>query len=788
MPEQDQPSTLPLVFLVNDDPLQLKRVAALLRRHGLDLRPFRGAEPALEALKGGATPRLIITDLYMPGLDGWRFCRLLRSPEFAAFNAIPILLMSATYAGDEADRLAAELGAEAFLPVPLDGDLLVEQVLGILQGNRPARLPDALIVEDSHSTAAYLKATFQEHGYRAKVVSTLAQARQALGATLYEVALLDYVLPDGHGDAVLDWLRREQPACVCLMMSGVSGPELALDWMKRGAAFFLRKPFEGGELMELVGRARRERALLRVQDILEVRTQELRRSEELFRSLADHSSDGILLIGPDHRVAYASPSFARQLGYTQEEALALVHPGIAAIVHPDDSEDLARQVQATIEQQQEYGKFTYRVQHRRGHYLWWEDSAKFLYDTQGLHLNTHVVCRDITEKRRAEAEEELRVAEAIQVQKMEALGRLAGGVAHDFNNMLCVIIGLSDLLLAKMDPEAPAAGPIQEIYRAANRSADLTRQLLAYARRQPVMPRILDLDEHVAGLVSMLKRLIGEDIQLILAPGASPWLLRMDPSQIDQLLVNLCVNARDAIGGTGRITVATAPWVLREAERADYPELADGDHILLTLGDDGPGMVEEVRARLFEPFFTTKGVGKGTGLGLSTVYGIVRQNGGAIRVDSVVGQGTTFRIMLPRGMAAARPALAAPLPSVASAAQATILVVDDEAAIRAMAARLLQEIGYDVLVAASSSEALKLLQNHPGEIHLLLTDVILTDTNGFNLAKLTRILRPAMRCLFMSGYALGPGDGQPAPSQSFLPKPFSLEHLALAVREALAKG
>ena len=534
-----------------------------------------------------------------------------------------------------------------------------------------------------------------------------------------------------------------------------------------------------------MGRARRERALLRVQDILEVRTQELRQSEELFRSLADHATDGILLLEADQRVAYVSPSYARQLGYAQEEALALVRQGLQALVHPEDREALSRQVQAIIQQQQEYGKFTYRVQHRGGHYLWWEDNAKFIYDAQGAHLKTHVVCRDITEKRQAEDEEEQRLAETTQAQKMEALGRLAGGVAHDFNNMLCVILGLSDLLLSKAEPGCAEAGPLQEIYRAANRSADLTRQLLAYARRQPVTPRLLDLDDHVAGLLSMLKRLIGEDIHLILALGASPWQVRMDPSQVDQLLVNLCVNARDAIQGTGRITVATAPWVLLEAEGAEYPELGAGDHLLLTLGDDGPGMTDAIRSRLFEPFFTTKGVGKGTGLGLATVYGIVRQNGGAIRVDSVLGQGTTFRILLPRDLAAPKPGPEVSLPIQASSAHATILLVDDEAAIRAMATRLLEEIGYEVLVAASSSEAIKVLQTHPGEIQLLLTDVILTDTNGFDLAKLTRILRPTLRCLFMSGYALGAADGQPSPANDFLPKPFSLEALAEAVRAAL---
>ena len=279
MQEPSHEPAAPVVILVNDNALQLKLMVRLLLQEGLAVRDFPGAEAALAAMEAAPPPDLIVTDLYMPGIDGWRFCRLLRSPEFAAYNKVPILVVSATYAGDEPDLIAANLGAEAFLAAPIDGRRFVEQVLGILKGARVPRLPGALVVEDSRSLARHLVKTFQEHGYRADLAQSLAEATEALARNPYEVAVLDYYLPDGLGDSLLDLIQKDQPGCVSLMMTIDPGPELAVAWMKRGAAYYLRKPFKGEYLIELCARARRERALLRVQDILEIRTKELRKSE-----------------------------------------------------------------------------------------------------------------------------------------------------------------------------------------------------------------------------------------------------------------------------------------------------------------------------------------------------------------------------------------------------------------------------------------------------------------------------------------------------------------------------
>ena len=393
--------------------------------------------------------------------------------------------------------------------------------------------------------------------------------------------------------------------------------------------------------------------------------------------------------------------------------------------------------------------------------------------------------RDLTDQKRAEEEGERLQVQMAQTQKMEAIGRLAGGVAHDFNNMLCVIIGLSDLLLAQLDPVDRTYGPIREIFRAANRSAELTRQLLAFARRQVIQPVVLDLNELVEGMMSMLKRLIGEDIELTLAPGPGLWRVKMDPSQLDQILVNLCVNARDAIGGVGRITLETCNVTIAQAGEGTPAELVPGDWVRLTVADTGRGMDEEIRAKLFEPFFTTKEVGKGTGLGLAMVDGIVRQNPGAIQIRSGVGEGTVFMIFLPRALGPVAPRPDGGQGSAAPGHE-TILVVEDEPAILAMAGTLLRQQGYRVLSAAAPGEAVRLAENHPGPIGLLLTDVILPEMNGRDLADTLRAIRPGLRTLFMSGFDAGPTDGHGG--ARYLQKPFSMKALAESVREALDLG
>ena len=400
-----------------------------------------------------------------------------------------------------------------------------------------------------------------------------------------------------------------------------------------------------------------------------------------------------------------------------------------------------------------------------------------------------VMARDITDLKQAEADRDTLQDKLAQVRKMESIGRLAGGVAHDFNNMLCAILGHAELALNVPGSPDPVRDHLDEIRQAGERSADLTRQLLAFARKQTVSPRRIDLNQAVEGMLNMLRRLIGESIRLDWQPGPDAGQVRIDPSQLDQILANLCLNARDAIGDSGTIRIDTAVVSLDAAATPALEGAAPGEYACLTVRDDGTGMDRDTLARIFEPFFTTKEIGKGTGLGLATVYGAVRQNNGFIRVDSAPGRGSAFQVFLPRlapgpGEEKTPPA---PPPPPAAAGHQTVLVVEDDPAILQITARQLESIGYAVLAADSTESGLRLAQTHDGPIALLMTDVVMPGMNGFELAKAVRTVLPNLPCLYMSGYT--PAD-IPDPVASACPgpilqKPFSRDTLANAVRQAL---
>ncbi len=374
---------------------------------------------------------------------------------------------------------------------------------------------------------------------------------------------------------------------------------------------------------------------------------------------------------------------------------------------------------------------------------------------------------------------------------MEAVGRLAGGVAHDFNNMLGVILGYAEMALGKVDPAQPLHADLEEIMNAARRSAAITRQLLAFARKQTIDPKVLDLNETVEGMLKMLRRLIGEDIDLVWLPESGLWPVKMDPTQVEQILANLCVNARDAIAEVGKVTIETENAAFDEAYCADHAGFVPGEYAMLAVSDDGCGMDKETLDQIFEPFFTTKGVGQGTGLGLATVYGIVKQNNGFINVYSEPGKGTTFKIYLPRQ------AVQAVEPQKESRRRDPAKPWRDRAGGggRGLATETRQRgssirLGYTVLTAGTPGKALRLVENYTGEIHLLMTDVILPEMNGRDLAEQIKKIRPAMKCLFMSGYTADviAHRGMLDEGVQFIPKPFSMKDLAAKVRKALEKS
>jgi PAS domain S-box-containing protein len=504
----------------------------------------------------------------------------------------------------------------------------------------------------------------------------------------------------------------------------------------------------------------------------------IRRSEARFRKIVEKAPLPMVITDEGQDVLSYNQKFTEVFGYTeadagtQEQWWELAYPDPEYRKKVRESWDGA--IQKALAENREIAPQEWEPTTRDGVRLTCQFYMVPLGDV-GV-----IIIQNVTEQRRLEAQ-------LHQARKMEAVGRLAGGVAHDFNNMLSIILGNAEMARDDLTPGTPPARCLEEIRKAAERSGNLTRQLLAFARKQTIAPRVLDLNETVSGMLQMLRRLIGEAIELEWRPAPELWRVKVDPSQVDQLLANLCVNARDAISGTGRVVIETRNVPVDEESGRNPPDLVPGDFVRIAVSDDGRGIKREVLDNLFEPFFTTKELGRGTGLGLATVYGIVKQNEGVVNVDSEPGRGATFTVDLPRFREAEGAGAEVDSGRGAPPGHETILLVEDEAPILDMTRMMLERLGYTVLAAAAPAEARRLADAHPGEIHLLLTDVVMPEMSGRELAGRLRERRPGLRRLYMSGYTADviAHHGVLDEGVPFIHKPFSRRELAVKLREAL---
>jgi PAS domain S-box-containing protein len=515
---------------------------------------------------------------------------------------------------------------------------------------------------------------------------------------------------------------------------------------------------------------------------------ELRESESYNKVLFRDSHVALAVIDPaTGRFIDCNQAAVRMYGVVDRAELSLKGPAEMSPPVQNDSRPSDVAAADRIRQALEFGTQVFEWRHQRPDGQLWDAEVHLMSFMHRNRLLLQLSLQDVTDRKQAEADKEKLQFQLLQSQKMESIGRLAGGVAHDFNNMLSVILGHAELVLGQTDPGLPLYSSLQHIREAAERSAELTRQLLAFARKQTVTPKVMDLNQTVEGMLKMLGRLIGEDIDLIWQPGADVGPVNMDRSQIDQLLVNLCVNARDAIGDTGKVTIETSRVVLDAAYCIEHVDCAPGDYVALTVSDNGCGIAPELLPHLFEPFFTTKEMGKGTGLGLATVYGIVKQNNGLVEASSEPGRGTTFRVCLPRHRGKAEQRREGDPAGPAARGSETILVVEDEAMILDIAKTMLALQGYTVLAAATPGAAIRLAREHAGEIHLLITDVVMPEMNGRELAKKLLSLYPGLKRLFMSGYTANviAHHGVLDEGVHFMQKPFTLADLVAKVRESL---
>ncbi|RJQ45789.1 MAG: PAS domain S-box protein [Gaiellales bacterium] len=521
-----------------------------------------------------------------------------------------------------------------------------------------------------------------------------------------------------------------------------------------------------------------------IRDITERKRAEeaLRESESKFRRLFDLLSDGIFILDMEGGFIDVNRTAHERLGYTKEEMLAR---RVSDIVPPE----IGARTPERIRQIRENGQAIFESAHIRkdGSAMPVEVNAR-LIDYYGKPSMFSVI-RDITERKLAGEEQERLREQLARAQRMESVGRLAGGVAHDFNNMLGVIMGHAEIAKARFDPSDPTFHDLEEVYNAAQRSADLTRQLLAFARRQATSPRVIRLDETVGSMLGMLRRMIGEEIELELEAAPDLWLVRIDPSQVDQIMANLLVNARDAIEGAGKISMSIDNSEVDEATAAGKVGFAAGEYVRISVSDDGRGIDPEILDHVFEPFFTTKGMAEGTGLGLSTVYGIVKQNDGYINVESVPGEGTTFEIYLPRYTGAPEEGGSTAATGTVGGEGETVMLVEDEPTVLKMTETMLRRLGYKVITAPGPSEAINLAREHSGAIDVLVTDVVMPEMSGRQLADQVAEIMPGIGCLFMSGYTADviSDHGVIDDDVSFLQKPFTAQQLAGMLRDVLRR-
>jgi PAS domain S-box-containing protein len=520
--------------------------------------------------------------------------------------------------------------------------------------------------------------------------------------------------------------------------------------------------------------------LVVARDITEQKQAEkaLQETERKYRSMVEDAVIGIFQSTPQGRFLTVNPTMATMLGYeSPQDLLACVNDIRGQVyVDPKRREEFSR----ALEQQGIVRNFECQVYRKDGRKIWISASARSVFE-DGAVVRYEGMNEDITQRKLLEEQ-------LTQSQKMEAVGLLAGGVAHDFNNALSVITGYSGLLQMQLPADDPLVRYTEEIAKAAHRAAGLTRQLLAFSRKQVIQPVILDLNSLIVEMEKMLRRLIGENIEIFITRDVGLARVKADASQMEQILMNLAVNARDAMLQGGKVTIRTENADLDETYSLQHLHFKPGRYVILSFSDTGCGMDKETLARIFEPFFTTKEPGKGTGLGLSTVYGIVKQNGGYISAYSEPGQGTTFKIYLPQaeGTVQSTPAVrtAEILPPRGSE---TILLVEDEEALRTLARNCLENQGYCVLEAADGNAAIATAEKHSGPIQLLLTDVIMPGMNGRDLADRLTELRPTIKVLYLSGYAsdLIAQYGVLDPQILLLEKPFTLRALLIKVQEAL---
>ena len=646
--------------------------------------------------------------------------------------------------------------------------------------NRPrCEIIQILLVEDNSGDARLVEEMLVEAAvdhFTLKHVEGVGQALASLSEEDFQVILLDLSLNDGYGLGTIERMRNAAAHVPMVVLTGLDDEELAIRAVQRGAQDYLVKGQMNSTLLIRSIRYAIERKRSE---------EELRAERGKFRELFDEAPVGYHEANTDGYVSRINKTELDMLGYSLAEMLN--QPVWKFSI---DGQEGREAFKAKISGISPPGRSFERNYRRKDNSILTVISEdRILKDNQGKIIGLRTTIQDITERKQSEKERQLLEEQLRQSQKMEAIGKLAGGIAHDFNNLLTVIKGYSELSLGQTKDDPLLDENLNEIKQASERAVDLTRQLLAFSRHQILEMRVLDLNSILRNLDKMLSRVIGEDIELVFLLASDLGKVKTDPGQIEQVILNLVINARDAMPNGGKLTIETKNEVLDEAYARSHVAVRPGQYVELSVSDTGVGMPQEVRERVFEPFFTTKEKGKGTGLGLSTVYGIVKQSEGNIWLDSKMGQGTTFKIYLPQVDEPVDELRENKEVNKTFEGEETILLVEDDEAVRKLAAEALRRKGYSVLTAHRADEAISLCKRRQEPFHLLLTDVVMPQMSGGELAQSLKQVRNDFKVLYMSGYTDDAivDHGVLETGVNFIQKPFTIGGLSRKVREVLDK-
>jgi two-component system cell cycle sensor histidine kinase/response regulator CckA len=637
-----------------------------------------------------------------------------------------------------------------------------------------------LMAEDSPTDAKLVVQALRAMGLEVDFerVEDPESMRRALEERTWDFVLSDWSMPKFSAMGALDVLKKTGKDLPFIIVSGTVGEESAVDAMHAGAHDYVLKD-KLGRLGPAIERELRECKARGA----------LREAQARFSRLSESGSSGINIADIHGNILEANDAYLKMVGYSREE---LVRGAVRwAALTPPEFRHLAAEAEVQLRATGIAPPWETETFRKDGSRVSMLVGVAMLEYPRCIAFTADITERKQAEAGRARAEKALHQSEEQlrQAQKMEAVGRLAGGVAHDFNNVLSVIMTYGELILGDLKPADPLRTDIEEICKAAARAAGLTRQLLLFSRQQVVEPKVMDLNEVLTSMDKMLQRILGEDVSLVSLTTKSSGRVKVDPSHIEQVILNLVVNARDAMPTGGKLTIETTSVVLDEGYAMNHLPAKAGPHVMLAVSDTGTGMDRETQKRIFEPFFTTKGTGKGTGLGLSTVFGIVQQSGGHIWVYSEPGKGTTFKIYLPRVDAKLDVLNPSVTPTTLRGTE-TVLLVEDEEQVRTVVLAVLRRQGYHVIPAQNGGEALLLCEKHPGAIDLLLTDVVMPSMSGPELARRLAATRPEMRVLCMSGYTDDSivRHGVLESGVAFIQKPITPASLTAKVREVLDAG